>query len=342
MGTLARLTSYSHGGGCACKLGIDELRSILDHVKVLDHADVMIGLNEPDDAAVVRVAPDVAIVQTVDFFTPIVDDAYTWGRIAAANALSDVYAMGAQPISALNLIAWPRDLGFELLGEVLRGGGAVCQEAGCAVVGGHSIDDPEPKFGLAVTGTVHPDRVVTKRGASTGDVLFLTKPLGTGIISSAIKRGEAPQHAIDAAVASMTSLNRAAAEAMSRVGASAATDVTGFGLVGHLTEMLGDLDAHLEASALPLLTGALDLAAAGIIPGGTERNRQATEAKVDDSACDEALRWLLYDAQTSGGLLIATEPDRADALESELKEADVIAARIGRLAAGDGRIVVNA
>ncbi|HWL66123.1 MAG TPA: selenide, water dikinase SelD, partial [Actinomycetota bacterium] len=215
---------------------------------------LLVGLDAPDDAAVYRIAPDNALVQTVDFFTPVVDDAFAWGRIAAANAMSDVWAMGGRPALALNLVGWPRSLGFELLGRVLDGAAEACSEAGVAIVGGHSVDDPEPKFGLAVTGFVHPDRVVRKRGGVPGDDLILTKPLGMGIVSSGIKDGKTSDETGQEAMRIMGTLNKGAAEVMVEVGVHAATDVTGFGLIGHLLEMLdGHVAAELEVNAIPFL-----------------------------------------------------------------------------------------
>jgi selenide,water dikinase len=303
---------------------------------------LLVGLETPDDAAVYQLTPDVALVQTVDFFTPVVDDPFTWGRIAAANALSDVYAMGGAPKTALNLVGWPRSLDFEILGRVLEGGEKVCNEAGVAIVGGHSVDDPEPKYGLSVTGVVHPDRIVRKTGGAPGDVLVLTKPLGSGIISSAIKERRAERPSVDAAVATMTRLNRDAAEAMVTHGARAATDVTGFGLVGHLLQMLaGSLDAELELSHIPVLPGAPELAAAGIVPGGSVRNRTAAAEHVTSKGEDIRLP-LIFDAQTSGGLLIAVSPDSAGALLEELhRRGDVEAARIGTLTEGSGKVQVR-
>lgn len=301
------------------------------------------GLETPDDAAVYELAPGLAIVQTVDFFTPIVDDARDWGRIAAANALSDVYAMGARPVTALNLVGWPRSLDFSLLGAVLEGGEEVCAAAGVAVVGGHSVDDPEPKFGLSVTGTVSPDAIVRKTGARPGDALILTKALGTGVISSAIKERKADADVAAAAISSMTALNKEAAEAMLEVGASAATDVTGFGLVGHLLQMLGDaLDAHLDYSSIPILPGALELAAQGVLPGGSKRNEEAGRALVSTVGLPEEQRILLFDAQTSGGLLIAVDPSRAVQLLEDLRARGVsAAARIGSIDNGSGKIEVE-
>ena len=301
------------------------------------------GLDTPDDAAVYLVAPEVALVQTVDFFTPIVDDAYDWGRVAAANALSDVYAMGGVPRTALNLVGWPRDLDLALLGKVLEGGSAICDEAGVTIVGGHSIDDPEPKYGLAVTGTVHPEQVVSTRGSRPGAALVLTKPLGTGIISSGIKDGMTSDAAATEAIRVMTTLNRAAAEAMVAVGVQAATDVTGFGLIGHLSEMLGnDLDARLNLGSVPLLLEAVELFGKGVWPGGSKRNFEAMNERVDLSQPDDARGMVLFDAQTSGGLLMAVDEDRAERLHEALAERRVTsAATIGSLTEGTGRISVT-
>jgi selenium donor protein len=292
---------------------------------------------------VYRLAPDLAIVQTVDFFTPIVDDAWAWGRIAAANALSDVYAMGGRPVTALNLVGWPRELDLELLGRVIEGGADACAEAGVSVIGGHSVDDPEPKFGLAVTGTVHPDRVVTTTGAAPGAELILTKPLGMGIISSAVKEGRAAPATVERAVAVMGRLNRVAAESMLEVGVQAATDVTGFGLMIHLRELLGPrLKATLHFDAIPMLPEAIELAAAGILSGGSKRNMEAAHDFVDTGDLDDARRAVLFDAQTSGGLLIAVAPERSTRLLELLEERGVEdAARIGTLEAGTGEIEVR-
>jgi selenide,water dikinase len=305
-------------------------------------AAVLVGLDTPDDAAVYRVAPGLALVQTVDFFTPIVDDAFAWGRIAAANALSDVYAMGGRPLTAMNLVAWPRALGFELLGRVIEGGGDACAEAGVTVVGGHSVDDPEPKFGLAVTGTVAPDAVVRTTGADPGCDLVLTKPLGTGIISTGIKEGKAGERAAAEATRIMSQLNRGACDAMTKVGVAAATDVTGFGLVGHLLEMLGPrLSAELSFEAIPFMEQALELARLGVVPGGTVRNRDAMSAFVESPHLDEDERTLLFDAQTSGGLLLAVASDKTESLTASLTaNGTECAALIGRLVPGNGTITV--
>jgi selenide,water dikinase len=305
---------------------------------------VLVGLETPDDAAVYRVSDDLAMVQTVDFFTPIVDDAYAWGRIAAANSLSDVYAMGGRPVTALNLVAWPRELDFELLGRVLEGGSDTCAEACVGIVGGHSIDDPEPKYGMSVTGLIHPDAIVSKTGAGPGCDLVLTKPLGMGILSSGIKEGVTTDSTAAEAIAIMAALNKDASEAMLEVGVAAATDVTGFGLVGHLLQMLGPgVSARLAWSSIPVLQEAITLAGKGVFPGGSKRNIEADTGLVDAGDLDEASRAVLFDAQTSGGLLIAVPRDRTSALMSELQARGVAgAAVIGSLFEGDQRIEVVA
>ena len=308
------------------------------------HTDpaLLVGLDSPDDAAVYRISDDVALVQTVDFFTPIVDDPYDWGRIAAANALSDVYAMGAKPITGLNLVGWPRSLDFALLGRVLEGGADCCSEAGVSVVGGHSVDDPEPKFGLAVTGLVHPDRIVRNSTGRPGAALVLTKPLGMGIVSSGIKEGKSSEPTARAAIEIMSTLNRAASEAMVETGVEAATDVTGFGLVGHLLEMLGpDVGAEIDFASVPVLEEAFELARSGVLPGGSVRNRETMSDRVHTVDLDEAEKDVLFDAQTSGGLLIAVSAASHERLMDALSQHGVTgAATIGKLVEGDGRIEV--
>ena len=287
-----------------------------------------------------RIAPGVALVQTVDFFTPIVDDPFDWGRIAAANALSDVYAMGGTPRTALAIVGWPRDeLPLDLLGEVQLGSAVVLGEAGCTLIGGHSIDDREPKFGLAVTGLVNPDTMMTSGAARTGDRLVLTKPLGTGLISTAIKRERAAPEQVAAAVEVMSALNRGAAEAAMRHGVRAATDVTGFGLLGHLAEMLSasGVAARLDHRRVPLLPGVEDLAAAGVVSGGTSRNLTAARQHSRFGALPEVWQIMLADAQTSGGLLLAVSADRCDDLVTALGEAGTPAAAIiGEVVEGSG------
>jgi selenide,water dikinase len=288
---------------------------------------------------VYRLSDDRALVATVDFFTPIVDDPAAWGAIATANALSDVYAMGARPLFALNLLGWPREgVPFEMLAEVLRGSADVARRAGCLVLGGHSIDDPEPKFGMAVIGEVHPDRMLTNAGACAGDLLVLTKPLGTGVLSTALKRDALIEEGMAEAVASMTALNDGAARAALEVGVSACTDVTGFGLIGHLGNMLdaSRVGAELWADAVPVFSHVRNLAARGIVPGGTARNLEAAAARVTwNAAIDEPARIVLADAQTSGGLLLAVPAENHEALLAALgRESVSVAATVGRVTTG--------
>jgi selenide,water dikinase len=307
----ARLTALSHGAGCACKLPAAELHPLLRELPGNDHPALLVGNETADDAAVYRVSDELAIVSTVDFFTPIVDDPYDFGRIAAANALSDIYAMGATPLTALNLVAWSLDtLGGDGLREVLKGGAAMAGAAGVAVVGGHSIDDPEPKYGMAVTGTVHPERLLRNSTAVPGDQLWLTKPVGGGAVSTAAKRGSAPAAVVDAAVEVMTILNRDASEAALAAGATAMTDVTGFGLLGHLRELCeaSGVGAEVDAAAVPAIPGVLELLRSEEPPvaGGSRRNREWVEPHVEWAEDVPAeRRWLLCDAMTSGGLLVA-------------------------------------
>lgn len=301
-----RLTQTAHGGGCACKIPPGELEEIVSGLVGVDSPDLLVGLDDGDDAAVVRIGPDQAVVVTTDFFTPVVDDAYDWGRIAAANALSDVYAMGGRPIVAVNLVGWPREvLPAELLREVLRGGLDIAREAACPVGGGHSIDDPEPKYGLAVTGLVDPDRLLRNDRARAGLPISLTKPLGVGVLNN---RHKSTGEVFPQAIASMTALNADAGRAAVESGAEAATDVTGFGLLGHLHKMMraSGVSAVLDAAAVPYLEGAREALRDGYVSGGTRRNldwvRPHLEASVDE---DELL--MLADAQTSGGLLVVGE-----------------------------------
>jgi len=306
--------------------------------------DLLVGAAEGDDAAVLRLDDERALVLTTDFFTPIVDDPGDWGRIAAANALSDVYAMGGRPVLALNLTAWPGEtLPLSILADVLRGGASVAASAGCLVVGGHTIDDPEPKYGMAVVGFASPSRLFTIDAARPGDTLVLTKAIGTGVVATAHKRGAASADTLAAAVASMTTLNAAASEAALAAGVVAATDVTGFSLLGHLHRMLraSGAAAVLSAAGVPLLPGALELTSAGYISGGTRSNMAYLEPWVSISAAvPEDVAVLLQDAQTSGGLLLATASP--DALTAELARRGTMAAVIGRVSAGTaGHIEVN-
>jgi selenide, water dikinase len=304
------LTSLSHGAGCGCKLSAADLRPIVAGLPRPLDPRVLVGTENADDAGVVRLTDDLALVQTVDFFTPIVDDPYAFGRIAATNALSDIYAMGGLPVSALNLVAYPLEtLGPEILGEILRGGGDAVAAAGASIVGGHSIDDPEPKYGLAVTGTVHPDAVFTNGNGAPGDVLVLTKPLGAGAVATAIKRGLADAALVERAIEVMTTLNDRGAAAARDAGAHALTDVTGFGLLGHLHELAeaSGLAAEVDAAAVPAIDGVLELLAGEeALAGGSKRNRADAE-RFTTWAGDvaEPRRRLVCDAMTSGGLLAA-------------------------------------
>jgi selenide,water dikinase len=305
-----------------------ELGQVLGALPPIVDPNVLLGAAGRDDAAVYRIAPDRALVATVDFFTPIVDDPSEFGAIAAANALSDIYAMGARPLFALGITAFPRDkLGTGLLEKIVAGGAAKMGEAGIAVIGGHSVDDSEPKFGYAVIGEVHPDRVISHGGARPNDVLYLTKPLGSGLVATAIKRGLCPPALEREAVAVMSLLNRVASEAMVSCGATAATDVTGFGLIGHLANIKGGAD--VELAAVPILPGVRELAAEDLFPSGSRRNHAAYRDQVDWGGLAEVDQLLLCDAQTSGGLLATIPPDRARDFEDALRSAPYPAVRIG-------------
>jgi len=301
-----RLTQLAHGGGCACKVPPGELEELVQGLAVPRADDLLVGLEHGDDAAVVRIEGDRAVVATADFFTPVVDNPYDWGRIAAANAMSDVYAMGGEPLVAVNLLGWPREqVPISLAREVLAGGVAVATEAGCHLAGGHSVDDPEPKYGLAVTGLADPRRLLRNDGGTAGTPLTLTKPLGLGVLNNRHKAtGEVFAHAVE----TMTSLNRDAARAAVAAGVRCATDVTGFGLLGHLYKLAraSGVTAVVEAGAVPYLDGARPSLAAGYVPGGSRRNLDWVRQHLDATAGEDELL-LLADAQTSGGLLVAGE-----------------------------------
>ncbi|BBZ72363.1 selenide, water dikinase SelD [Mycobacterium paraseoulense] len=306
-----RLTQYAHGGGCACKIPPGELEDVVRGLGASAPRDpvgeLLVGLDHGDDAAAVRLENGTALIATTDFFTPVVDDAYDWGRIAAANALSDVYAMGGRPVVAVNLLGWPREvLPFELAAEALRGGRDVCGLAGCHLAGGHSVDDPEPKYGLAVTGIADPNRLLRNDAGKPGIPLSLTKPLGIGVLNS---RHKATGERFEQAIEAMTTLNAAAAAAALAAGAECATDVTGFGLLGHLYKLAraSGVTAIVDAAAVPYLEGAREALAAGYVSGGTRRNLDWVAPHADLSGVGEAEALLLADAQTSGGLLIAGE-----------------------------------
>ncbi|HEY67757.1 MAG TPA: selenide, water dikinase SelD [Thermoflexia bacterium] len=342
-----KLTHYTHGLGCACKLRPQELERVLAKLPLPTDPAVLVGVETSDDAAVYKLDDDLAIVQTVDFFTPIADDPYDFGAISAANSLSDIYAMGARPLFALNIVAFPSNrLPVEVLHRILQGALDKAAEAGVSVIGGHTVDDTEPKYGMAVTGVVHPKRVLTNAAARPGDQIVLTKPIGTGIIATAVKRGLADEATAQEAIALMAALNRDAAEAMVEVGVSACTDVTGFGLLGHLREMTAGagVDAVVYADCVPVLGAAWTFAGAGVVPGGTRDNLAFVEPHVDwDEAISEVQKLILADAQTSGGLLIAVGRERLDTLLAALAERGVVeAAHIGAFTTpGPGRIAVR-
>jgi selenide, water dikinase len=339
-----RLTEFSPGAGCACKLPAGDLARLMAPMAGLEHPDLLVGSDTSDDAAIWRVAPDRAVVLTADFLTPVVDDARTWGKVAAVNAVSDVYAMGGRPLAALNLVAWNvDDLGFPLLEEVLAGGAEAARECGFLVVGGHSIQDPHPTYGMAVIGEAHPDRLLTNDRLRPGDDLVLTKAIGVGVITTGIKSGASEPDWVEAAVASMTRPNRDAAEVALSLGARCATDVTGFGFLGHLRRLLdaSGLGAEVRAGSVPLLPGARALAAAGVVPGGTRRNLEwvGPLLHVEESgpqAPDPVDVTLLADAQTSGGLIVALPPDAAGQAVDRLRQLGHPAAVVGRAVEGEG------
>ena len=311
-----RLTEYSHGAGWACKLSQKELAQVLTHFKQQNNSNtsqILVGLDSPDDGGVIDIGNGIRIVQTVDFFTPILDNPFDWGRVAAANALSDIYAMGGTPISSLQLVSWPReDLSFEILSEVIKGGLETMQSAGCNIIGGHSIDDKEPKYGFAVTGIIN-DVIYKKRNLQVGDKLFLTKPLGSGIISSAIKKNIASEKAISEATEVMTTLNDKALEAARELNANAITDVTGFGLLGHLIEMIGDSEVtvNIYLDNVPVIEHAKEYFNNGVYPSGSKRNFDSAKENIIYNDDQESFVKILSDAQTSGGLLISAPNDNS-------------------------------
>ena len=326
-----RLTKLASCAGCGAKVGAGVLARLLGDLDVVRDPNLLVGFDKSDDASVYKVSEDLALVQTVDFFPPIADDPYTFGAIAATNALSDVYAMGGEPKLALNVMAVPKDLPAEAVHELLRGGYEKCFEAGVIITGGHSILDPEPKYGLAVTGFVHPDRVLTNSGAKPGDVLVLTKPLGIGVLTTANKAGLLEPETRACAEKLMTTLNKAARDIMVKYRVHACTDVTGFGLLGHGTELAqgSGVELRLDTGEIALIPEALDFARMGILPEGMYRNRSFAEPHVDPGEVELAVQDLLYDPQTSGGLLMAVDPADAEALLAELAGAVPAAQRIG-------------
>lgn len=326
-----KLTKLAQCAGCGAKVGAGVLAQLLEGLPVRRDPNLLVGFDKSDDASVYRVSDDLALVQTVDFFPPIADDPYLFGQIAATNALSDVYAMGGEPKLALNLMCVPKDMPSEAVQGILRGGYDKVYEAGCLITGGHSIFDQEPKYGLAVTGFVHPDKVLTNSGAQTGDVLILTKPLGIGVLTTAHKADLASQTSMDLAYRLMTTLNKAARDIMVNYRVHACTDVTGFSLLGHLLEMAqgSDREMHLTVSEIDIIPETLELARMGILPEGMYRNRTFAQPWVEPGETPLELQDLLYDPQTSGGLLIAVHPEDAQALLEALEGKVPSAQRIG-------------
>lgn len=326
-----KLTKLAKCAGCGAKVGAGVLAKLLDGIRVHHDPNLLVGFDKSDDASVYRVSDELALVQTVDFFPPIDDDPYTFGQIAATNALSDVYAMGGEPKLALNIMAVPDKLPKEAVHALLRGGYDKVYEAGAIITGGHSILDDEPKYGLAVTGFVHPERLLTNSGAQAGDVLFLTKPLGIGIATTAAKAELLSAETTALVKRLMTTLNKGARDVMVRYRAHACTDVTGFGLLGHSLEMAqgSDMELEIDTSALTLVPEVLGFAEMGILPAGMYRNRSFAESSVEAGTVPLAMQDVLYDPQTSGGLLIAMHPDDADAMEAELRTAVPASQRVG-------------
>ena len=342
-----RLTQQVKAGGCASKLAPGSLRAVLDGLLSQSDPNLLVGFDQSDDAGVYRIDEDRALVQTVDFFTPMVDDPYTFGQVAAANALSDVYAMGGKPLTALAIVCFPQDGDLEVLGQVMSGGLSKMTEAACTIVGGHSVRDAEMKFGYAVTGLMNPRHVITNAGARAGDVLIITKPIGTGVITTALKQGNAKDEWVDGAARSMTTLNNEAASVVSKHGGvHAMTDVTGFGLMGHGREMAmaSNVALEIDTNAVPKLTGALEAIALGAIPGGLIANREYAECVVSvapSTRISDEVRTLMFDPQTSGGLLISVASESAESLLTAMHDAAIPAARIGQVIEGKPTIILN-
>jgi selenide, water dikinase len=343
-----KLTSLSSKGGCGCKIGPADLMQVIRSLPATTpDPNLLVGLDTSDDAGVYKLSDDLAMVQTVDFFTPIVDDPYSFGQIAAANAISDIYAMGGKPLTVLNIVAFPiTTLDKRILADILRGASDKVQEAGATLVGGHSIDDKEPKFGLAVTGIVHPDKVRTNAGAKPGDKLILTKPIGVGILTTSIKKDQLSEEEVQRVTKVMSTLNKQAAETMEPFDVHACTDVTGFGLIGHALEMAkgSHVGIRLNKNKVPVLPRVRELADHGFVPGGTKNNYNHVQENVTfPDSMDQTDRWILCDAVTSGGLLIAINPAQADDLHNQLRDAGVDAHLIGEVTTQNaGLIVVEA
>lgn len=328
-----RLTSLTHTAGCAAKIGPGTLAGILAGLPTFEDENLLVGIETSDDGAIYRVSDEVALIQTLDFFPPMVDDPYLFGQVAAANALSDIYAMGGEPKIALNIVAWPNCVNPKFLGEILRGGADKVKEAGAVLAGGHSIQDDVPKYGLSVTGFVHPDKIFKNCGAKPGDVLILTKPLGTGIVNTAVKAGMASEEAQQEVIRVMTTLNRTAKHIIETYEIHSCTDVTGFGLAGHCMEMAegSGVTLLIDAAALPVQAEAPEYARMGLIPEGAYKNRAFAGTRADTEGVEEYMRDLFFDPQTSGGLLVSTTPEHAEQILEDLKQAGMAAdcARIG-------------
>lgn len=323
-------------------MGPEDLGKILEGLPLPKNERLLVGIEKLDDAGVYLLREDLALVQTVDFFTPIVDDPFWFGQISCANALSDVYAMGGEPITALNIVCFPRELDLSVLREILRGGLKKLEEAGVVLVGGHSVEDPEVKYGLSVTGIVHPQKIVRNQGARPGDVLVLTKPIGTGIISTAIKAQMAEEGTILKVSEVMATLNREASRVMVEIGVNACTDITGFGLLGHMCEMVEgtQVDFYVYSSQVPVFEEALYFAKIGLVPGGAYRNKSFRSHMVDFYGVDEVMKDVLFDPQTSGGLLMAVPREKLSSLLEGLKKRGQSAWVIGEVKEGSGRIKV--
>lgn len=330
-----KLTKLAKCAGCGAKVGAGVLSQLLEGIQVHHDPNLIVGFDKSDDASVYKVSDTLAIVQTVDFFPPIEDDPYLFGQIAATNALSDIYAMGAEPKLALNILCIPEDMPKDAVHHLLRGGYDKAYEAGTIITGGHSILDDEPKYGLAVTGFIHPDKILTNSGAQPGDVLLFTKPLGIGILTTAAKAELASEESKALARKLMTTLNKAARDAMVKYRVHACTDVTGFGMLGHLYEMAqgSDVSVELNTKDISIIPEALEFARNGILPGGMYRNRAFAQSAVSEGDVPVAVQDVLYDPQTAGGLLMAVHPEDADALFEELKAVVPAAQRVGVITA---------
>ena len=335
-----RLTSLTHTAGCAAKIGPGTLAGILEGLPKFEDENLLVGIETSDDGAIYRVSDDVALIQTLDFFPPMVDDPYLFGQVAAANALSDFYAMGGEPKVALNIVAWPNCVNPRFLGEILRGGADKVKEAGAVLAGGHSIQDDVPKYGLSVTGFVHPDKVFKNCGARPGDLLILTKPLGTGIVNTAVKAGMASEKAQEEVIRVMTTLNRTAKHIVEKYEIHSCTDVTGFGLAGHCIEMAegSGVTILIDSQALPVQEDAREYAVMGLIPEGAYKNRTFAGTRVDTEGVEECLRDIFFDPQTSGGLLVSVAPEDAGHIMEDFEEAGIIkdCAVIGRVIESEG------